>query len=535
MAVRSMLPRNACFCLALLADAFAGTDPALQQTVRVTTRLVEVSVVAETKNGDPVSDLTQQDFTILDQGRPETIAVFTCEKAEEGEPTSRPLPPNVFSNRLERLGKAPTSATVVLFDGLNTELTDQAYARQQIVKFLEQLEPGDQVALYVLGRGPRVLQDFTSDSNSLLKALESYKGEQTRSLEAPMYDPALTSAAQLDSWLGELTFNLYDYFERDRAFRTVRSLVAIANHLERLPGRRNLVWVSGSFPVWIGGDSVPRPRKAKPGKVSVPEFDRAARALNRANLAVYPVDARGLMAPQEYRADRAAPRKESRIADVVMFNAMRVMAERTGGRAFYNNNDLRAAVRRAADDARLTYLVGYYPSHDQWNGKFREIKLQVNRPDVQLHYRRGYFALSDEPVEPWYRQEVLEAATWSPVEATGLGLTVRATAAGGGMMELELQVDANDIALRQKDGAWTCGLDLWFVQFDRKEKRLKTEGRTNNLRLDRRTYEHVMKARGLVLMDHVKPDPKAFLLRVLARDIVSGALGSLTIPLRAAR
>ncbi len=174
MAVRSMLPRNACFCLALLAAAFAGTEPASQETVRVTTRLVEVSVVAETKNGDPVSDLTQEDFTILDQGRAERIAVFTRQRAQEREPTSRPLPPNVFSNRFERLGKAPTSATVVLFDGLNTELTDQAYARQQIVKFLEQLEPGDQVALYVLGRGPRILQDFTSDSNSLLKALENF-------------------------------------------------------------------------------------------------------------------------------------------------------------------------------------------------------------------------------------------------------------------------------------------------------------------------------------------------------------------------
>jgi VWFA-related protein len=96
--------------------------------------------------------------------------------------------------------------------------------------------------------------------------------------------------------------------------------------------------------------------------------------LNNANLAVYPVDDRGLMAPQEYRADLAAVAPPSPGREQATFATMRVLADRTGGRAFYNNNDLAAAMRRATEDASRTYVLGYYPSHDSWNGKFREIR-----------------------------------------------------------------------------------------------------------------------------------------------------------------
>jgi VWFA-related protein len=378
-----------------------------------------------------------------------------------------------------------------------------------------------------------MLQDFTSDPRALAKALADHKPEGTPSLEAPLYDPAVAGSDHFASWLGELTFNLYDHFARDRGFRTVRALVAIANHLERIPGRKNLLWVSGDFPVWIGNDSVPAPhRTPRDRKADWPEIDRVARAFHRAGLAVYPVDARGLIAPQEYRADRAVASPEAPGKDQAMFAIMRTLADRTGGRSFHSNNDLAAALRRAADDARLTYVIGYYPSHNSWKGKFREIRVRASRPDVELRYRQGYFAQPEEPHEPWYREGLLEAALWSPSPATGLGLTVQVTPRPGGMVDLGLQIDAGDMKFRDNQGKRECSLDIWLVQLDRKEDRIKTDARTNNLRLEKETYERALEAGGLLLPERLVPEPQAHLLRVLVRDVASGALGSLTVPLR---
>lgn len=518
-------------CVLGLLIASAAAQTAEPQRLRVTTRLVEVNVLAESKNGDPAVGLTREDFLLFDEGRPQEIEFFSAEKLKPPAPP-KPLPPNIFTNRLEYLAGPVNSATVILFDGLNTPLTDQAYARQQIIKFLKEITPEDRVALYVMGRGPRVLQDFTSDSAALLRALADYKAAPVASLEAPLYDPGVSGADHFDTWLGELSFNLYSHFARDRAYRTVRALIAIAQHLERLPGRKNLIWVSGSFPIWIGDNSVPLPRKAAGRDPVWPEIERAARAFNRSNLAIYPVDARGLMAPQEYRADRAEAVRDSLAADQAIFSTMRTLAERTGGRAFYQNNDLRAAMRKAADDARLTYTLAYRPSHGRWDGKFREIKIQVKREGTELRYRRGYFAQPDEPGESWYRKGILDAAMWSPMEATRLGLTVRVSSAGANSLSLAVQVDPNELACRPDGNVWECGMDIWLVQLDGRELHINTVARTSTMRLEQPTYLKAMEARGLVFMEKLDASPKAKLVRLLLRDVSSGALGSVTIPIQ---
>lgn len=516
-----MGPRLALYLAVLCACARA-------QTLRVTTHLVEVSVVAQTQQGNAAAGLSRDDFTILDEGRPQQIAFFRHEATPEAAALPKRLPPDFFSNQL---GPVSGGATVILFDGLNTQLPDQAYARGQILKFMRQLKPGDRVALYVMGRGPRVLQDFTSDASALAGALAGCKAAAA-SLDFPMYDPGVTAPAHFEAWLGELSFGLYDYYGKDRAFRTVRALIAIANHLESMPGRKNLIWVSGSFPVSISGDSVSASKMAYPGaRESAPEIERAVRAFAKANLAIYPVDARGLMAAQEYVGPATHP--ELRNPDTSEFGTMQVLADRTGGRAFYNNNDLAAAFRRAADDARMTYTLGYYPSHKDWKGKFRKIELRVNRPGVDLHYRRGYFAQPDEPADSRYRERVLEAALWNPMDATGIGLTVQAKPAAAGALDLALEISARDVTFLRKDERWESSLDTWLVQLDRKEKQVKSDARVNRLKLDRVTFDHVREVGGLVLMERVKPTPEATLLRVLVRDVSSGALGSLTVPLKA--
>lgn len=493
--------------------------------------MVRVDVVAEDEDGRPVTDLRPEELVLTDEGRREEIVAFTAPATEPVPETPKPLPRNTFTNRLETLPATPASVTAILFDGLNTPMANQEFAKQRVIGFLRQLPPGNRVSLYTLGLGPRVLVDFTTDTEPLIRALEQYRGERRAEAgETPLSLPD-AGLERFDSWLQELSLNLVERYAKDRALRTVRSLVAIANHLERVPGRKNLIWVSGSFPVaWITRDSVPLP--GPPSKQDLrPEIERAARALASSNLAVYPVDARGLRSTGEYAPGRERISRQAQFADRSGFETMETLAERTGGQAFVNSNDLGQALRRAIDDSRAAYTVGYEPSHDEWNGEFRRIEVKTTRPGVRLRHRRGYFAQPAVPTDDGYRRGVLDAATWSPMDATRLGVTVRATPSSDGRLTLALRLHAPDVGLRPVGGRWRGQMDVWLVQLGPGDALLDTVSHTAGLSLTPADHRSVMRTNEITLMERVKPEEGTVLLRILVRDLVSGALGSVSIPL----
>src|SRR5260370_31199098 len=138
-------------------------------------RLDEGNVVVGEKRGESVSGLRRDDFTILDKGKEQKVAVFAVDSIDTPRKAWPKLPPNIFSNRIQR-ADTPTSTTVILFDGLNTRFQDQAYARNQIAKFLGGIQPHDPVALYLLGINLRILHDFTNNPDHLAQALAIYRG-----------------------------------------------------------------------------------------------------------------------------------------------------------------------------------------------------------------------------------------------------------------------------------------------------------------------------------------------------------------------
>ncbi len=506
--------------------------PSPDSSLGVSARVVRVDVVAEDEDGRPVRDLRPEELVLSDEGREEPITSFAAPLEEpEAPPPPKELPANTFTNRLETLPGAPASVTAILFDGLNTPMANQEFAKQRVIGFLRQLPPGTRVSLYTLGLGPRVLADFTTDTEPLIRALEQYRGEpRAEAGETPLPLPD-AGLERFDSWLQELSLNLVERYAKDRALRTVRSLVAIANHLGRVPGRKNLVWVSGSFPVeWVTRDSVPRPGPAS-GKSLRPEIERAARALASSNLAVYPVDARGLRNTGEYAPGRERISRQAQFADRSGFETMQMLAERTGGQAFVNSNDLGQALRRAIADSRAVYTLGYEPSHDKWNGKFRRIEVRTTRPGVRLRHRRGYFAQPGVPADDGYRRGVLDAATWSPMDATGIGLTVRATPSKDGGLTLALRLHAPDLSLQPAGDRWRGQLDVWLVQLGPGDTLLDTVSHVAGLSLTPADHGRVMRTNEMVLMERLKPKEGTVLLRVLVRDLVSGALGSVSVPL----
>jgi len=533
------------------AQAPAQAPPPAKQeppVLRVTTHLVQVSVIVQDKKGEPVAGLTKDDFSILDRGQPQTISTFSVESIHPLPPPAEPPPPNLFSNRFEQKGGAPASVTVILLDALNTKFEDMAYARQQIIKFLGQLQPQDRVALYSLTTHLTVLHDFTSDATRLLQALDRFKGHSSATLAAsepdPDSGPAETGIAQLDAFLSGAFQREADFFTTNRARQTAGAIEAIANHVARLPGRKNLIWVSGGFPFYIGFDGDAPPSPTQETRTFSDYVERAARALNNASLAIYPVDARGLIGPASANpafsaTSRGGPRRggfppvRTISPSRANFDTMNILADRTGGRAFYNTNDIQGSIRRAIEDSRLTYVLGYYPSHGAWDGKFREIKVQMNRPGLHLRYRRGYFALPDVPLEFKQRELLLREAVGSPLQATGLGLNIRVKPVdvpGARTLKMDLQLDSRDISLQPEGDRWVGAVDLLFVQIGADGRQITGEAKTFNMRLQRQTYDSILKD-GLVLTRTLPLADGAAQVRVVTRDATSGALGSVTIPL----
>lgn len=519
-------------------------------TIRATTRFVQVNVVVLDKKGEPVRSLTREDFTIFDQGHPQTVALFAGEGSDPrpGTSASTPasLPPNFFTNRPQDSAQTPTNVTILLFDALNTQITDQAYARQQILKFLKQLPPHSSIAIYVLTTQIKILQDFTQDIRLLQRAVEKYSGQYSAQLDASTPDPNTLADDSADpsgtSWqtlLNEALQRIADFHTVNRVQTTSTALEAIADHVARIPGRKNLIWVSGSFPIAIGLDLDSLDQSTRDRRHFGEEIERAARAMNQADLAIYPVDARGLMTlPQFSAANRAPfnprqPQKNVPRVDHNNFDTMNMLAERTGGHAFYNTNDLTGPVHRALSDSELTYSLGYYPDHGKWDGKFHEIKVRVNRPGIEVRARKGYFATSDPPDNDAERKASLGAAIWSPIDASSLGIQVRVDPippADSGRLRVAFALDLHQLLMTESDGRWTGEIDALLLQWSAPSDAPAGEQKHIALNLEKARYEELLKS-GVDGTWDVPIKPGATTLKLIVRDTHSGALGSITIPL----
>jgi VWFA-related protein len=539
------------------AQAPQPATPQAPAVIRSTTRLVQINVIVHNKKGDSVPGLKKEDFTILDQGQEQQVAIFSASAAGPTDPSSAAiLPPNVFSNRFDQGGQAPACVTVILFDALNTEFLDQAYARQQVVKFLRQLKPEDHVAIYLLTTKLTILNEFTQDSSALLRAIDRFEGYTSTPLSASNPeppDPRIPEgnrsvpegfASELKAFLDGASGRFSDFANINRAETTVSAIEGIANHVAYVPGRKSLVWVSGSFPITIGYDADSLFDIGREHRSFGDALEHAARALNQANMAIYPVDARGLMGPALYSPSNArgfnpgvSPRTSPPIRnlgpDQRNFDTMLMLADRTGGKAFYNTNDIEGAVQHALADGQFTYTLGFYPSHGRWDGKFHELKVRVNQKGLTLRHRKGYFAAPDPPIGVSENKAALDAAVWSPVEWTNLDLqvTLKAFQSSSRTIELQVGLDTRELLLEPKDGRWNGKVFVLLSQLGEGNERISGEQETFDLNLKPDTYEKFLKM-GTKFTGQLALSPDIVNLRVIAQDASSGSIGTLTIPIK---
>lgn len=531
------------FALFTFITAFNLISSAQQPTFRSGVRLVNVSVIAHDNAGQPVKNLAAADFRIYEDGKEQKIEVFAIE-ADRLAPTpsaaSSPTPstPGVFSNRLAE--RPSGGVTVILFDRLNSTWEDQKNARDQILKLLANIRSSDRVALYVLESDTiTVLHDFTSDSGRLIAVLNRFLGttsvELSRSEErAPDFarSGVASEDADTEAWLARTTMMVAEMYLRRRAELTTDALESIANHLAGIPGRKNLVWVSGAFPFVIPSDHGPQ--------IMNKEVNRATRAINSADVAVYPVDIRGLIGAFVNPSAATAPVTRGAAPTAPVFttmaythpnqDTMRTIAEATGGRVYLNTNAIGEAIRKAIDDSRVSYVLGYYSSRPDSDNRFRNINVKVNRSGVELRHRKGYLAAPVAVGNSRARLAALGRVMLSPIEASGISLTAEvARARNEGT--IVVRIDPQSLTWEQKQDVREAAIDVVIAQSVPGGKYFTIKETTVRLTADPERYQQMIED-GLTLSSNFTALPDAYRLHVVVSDVASQSVGSLIIPLK---
>ncbi len=504
-----MLPSLLAFTT-LVASAQSPSDG--NPVIRTSARLVQVNVIVHDKNG-PVANLTKDEFTLTDRGKARAINVFSVESAASSGKAAEPLPPNTFSNRQSRPGSRPPNVTVVLLDGLNTRFEDQANAKRQLIKFLKSVDPKDRIAIYTLGKTLRVLCDFTDSPEDLQKFLATFRGSTGADVVTSDPDASNTGNPLLDEFIDQSNQAFAAGADVDRARTTVAAFAAIAGHVADLPGRKNLIWVTGSLPFSLAG---------------------AAKAFNRANLAVYPVDARGLVGtPRQLTASAPSPnsRRPQRIPSFGPegLQTLQELADLTGGRAFYNSNDLSGALRIALEDSAVTYTLGFYADSDSLDGKLHELKVQVARPGLNVRYRKAYLASKDLPASVEQNEINLLNAIESPLESSSIPLSAKIERHGASL-EISWSMDIHNLQLAPKGGAYSGAINVFFVQKDETGKLLDTAQEAYDLHLKKDDYAAYLRT-GMSFNRSLALREGARTLRILVADRTNAAIGSVIIPL----
>ena len=577
------------FCVVLVLGCFAisycgaqaPADSALTEPTavfRTNANLVLVDVVV-TNHGKAVHGLDRSKFHIFEDGNEQAIRAF-----DEHQPSATPvalpvlpkLPPHTYSNT--PIYPQTGVVNVLLLDGLNTPQTDQIRTRQQMIEYMGKIQPGTMLAVFTLTSRLRMVTGFTTDVAQLTKAVKNQKTESPTMLAgATAPDPMDSLSDKLKP--GGPAAAAMAAFEADVAAQVlqqrVRITLAAMNqlglYLSAIPGRKNLIWFTGSFPAAIDPyGSLASTAQEIPGYTD--DVRRTNDLLTAARVAVYPVDARGLMTMPGFGADQRTPQGagmfgvgaanaafEGTVANE--HAAMRQIAEATGGQAFINTNGLKETIADAVENGSSYYSIAYVPSERKFDGRFHKTEVRLDASGDQLSYRRGYYA--DPPGKstkhspgatsmymastlhgaPPATQVLFETRVLPASDPEFKGADVHDGPAGEMTATLkgtthryvvDLKIDAHTLAFEQTpQGLHRAVIECTVVGYDAEGRRLNYEDGGNQIVLKADQYASIL-TKGLpVRMALDLPAGEAF-LRVAVHDKTADRAGSLEVPVMVA-
>ena len=592
-----MFARSTVFFLVLCAPLAMAAQNGVQDnktpipTLKSKVRLVLVDVVVTNNKGEPVPGLHKSDFEISEDGVPQTISNFEEHQAAPATQVKLPpMPPNVYTNF--PLTQKADSVNVLLLDALNTPSNDQSFVHSQMLKYLKTLPPNTRVAIFTLASRLRMLQGITTDSSLLLASLNSdkavphpspllpstvekdanqryidFKAENAAGPPQPNENMALAAVDPINAAMA-FQADVTGFLTASRIAMTLEALQQLARYLSDVPGRKNVVWFSGSFPTGI----IPNPDLVDPFggmRDFQEEIRKTSDMLASSQIAVYPVAAEGLISQTAFQANNVEigeRRGTLAMQDTMqkMDNesvdrdsshaAMEDIARDTGGKAFYNTNGLSDALTHVVDNGSRYYSLTYSPRNPAMDGKFRRIQVKLLQGKYTLAYRRGYFADDpgtalaagqqphSDPLLPLigrnlpdysqilYKIQVQPSNPQPAADATRAGSNAELK---GPLTRygVDFAVAPEDLRLsRTADGNIQGAIEIMLVVYDAEGKPLNMEVARNEIRIPEKDFPSVEK-QGLQIHKEIDVPPGNEYLRSGIYDLKSGRAGTLGAPL----
>ena len=531
-----------------------GQGAAIKSEVRI----VLLDVVVTDANQRPVTGLRKDDFQVVEDGRPQTISFF---EEHTGGTVSAvalpPIPPGVYTNYPTI--KTTDSINVLLLDSLNTQAADQTYVRPQMVKYLQAAlaaPTGARVAIFTLGSKLRMVRGFTADSAGLLRALTDPKSGTEAKFESQLASPSRKKSEQdacrgIRAPIGKVACEEFFAEEAsarsgDRVVMTLQAFQALARYLSQFPGRKNVMWVSGSFPLSFFPETNPR---GVPRKEYRSEIRQTADLLTADQVAVYPISATGLTGEEATQSDNYGRPIHDGYSDRAFDQiAMETLARDTGGRAFYNTNDFSNAMTEAVNSGSHYYTLTYTPTNMKMDGKYRRIEVKGINGSYKLAYRRGYYAenakfttagddrrKSDALVplmafgmpdfaQVLFKMQLVKTKPGNDGSRAGSNTELKGQLV---RYSLDFAISAQDLRLENSaDGVRHGNIEVMVVAYDLDGALLNSFRKKSEIVLDPKAYLEVMQV-GLQMHRELDVPEGEVLLRTGIYDLNSGKAGTL--------
>jgi VWFA-related protein len=556
------------------------------------TNVVVLDVVVQDAAGNPVHGLKPSNFQLTESKSPQQlrhVEEHTPPPVSRTPPDLGKMPPGTFTNYTPI--PPGTTLNVLLLDALNTPMMYQTWVRDQLKKYVNTAPPGQSIAIFGLTEHLILLQGFTSDP-AVLKNIIDHKlnAKSSSLLNDPVGNMAGADTAFADAIAGTPAAANVAQFEAEsnanqteqRIHATLDAFNALAHYLSAFPGRKNLLWFSGSFPTGVFAN--PSQPSLLNDADNYNEVKDTTATFASAQVAIYPIDARGLMTDPTFNPANNNPNLTNGNSrgirnDINAFSTsqfqehatMETLAADTGGHAFYNTNGITQAVTEAITAGSNFYTLTYSPTDHDYNGKFRNIQVKlVDAPSgLKLSYRPGYYAdpprkprkldtaalsvgLADAdphhdltydhaaltrgaptPQDVVFKVRVLPAST-APETKLAPGNMLSPTNPSSGpykRYDIDYALLPTELTLaKDASGVHSGQVKFTVYVYDASGKLLVTAHRGFNLNLKPELYDKFIKAAVQCHMEISVPDKTEGYLRLAVQDVPSDRFGVVEIP-----
>jgi VWFA-related protein len=464
---------------ALCAAMLSPSLPAQSDYVfRAKTEIVLVNVTVRDKDGNFARNLKAEDFTVLEDNKPQKVLSFDLENTD-AVATTDVAQVKVLGNTVAAAPTPDKPATpsasfkdrrmvILFFDLSSMEPEEVERATVSAENYVDkQMAPADLVAIVSLGNSLNVDQDFTADKAQLKKVLQAFNSGNGQGFEQGSTGTTEGTADTGGSFSADDTeFNIFNTDRRLQALRTV------AKQLEHIDQKKSLIYFSNGM--------------TRTGIENQSELRAATNAAVRANMAIYTMDIRGLQAiVPGGEAQSASLRGVSAYSGQSMQNAfdsnfssqetLVTLAGDTGGRAYLDSNDLGKIYKGVQNDTSTYYMLGYHSTNPARDGRYRHITVKLKQPGMKVEYRKGYYAPSDyKHSNDEDRERQLDEELASDLPSTDLHVYFTASyfrvSDDKFSIPVSLVVPGSEIPFAQKSDQDKATLDIIGVITDEKKR-----------------------------------------------------------------